>query len=179
MLLAFNIDPTIESPMGGRVINLHRASERQNYVIIASALFLGGLILFGFGALANSKGSEREGPINEPQDTPLPKIVDDYSSLEKYSGTRLDLAMRNAVVDGHKQAVAMLLDRGADPNGNLDGVNWLHMACLNGHKDIVQLLIEHGANVNSRDYFGYTPLDRAEHNEHREIIALLKQHAVK
>jgi ankyrin repeat protein len=162
--VVLNLDPGVDGPYG-RVINLHKASERQNYIIISSIVFLGGLVLVGCGAVAggNKRGDKRaqarQGPDNE---TP-----ENISSLK---------AMRDAAVNGDTCAAAKLLDEGLDVNDHYKGIPWLHMACLNGHTAIVELLIQRGADPALADQYGSYPLEHAQSGGHTPVVALLKKH---
>jgi hypothetical protein len=162
LLVALSIDPSVASPMGARMINYHKASERQNYIIISSAIFLGGLVLFGLGALSQSRAPAQA------------KAQDEDESLASAADL---MAMCDAVVSGNVNAASELLNKGADPNGRYKGIGWLHMACLNDHAAIVALLIQRGADVNVKDRYGSRPVDHAEGND--DILALLRQHRAK
>lgn len=166
LLIALNIDPGVDSPFGGRVINFHKASERQNYIIITSVVFLGGLVLFGFGAVAGARAA--------PQTLNLAK---DWGRDE--TEPLANAAMSHAVVNGHVEVAERLLDQGVGANGHHEGINWLHMACLNGHATIVKLLIARGANVNLKDTYGSTPMEHADNGGHDDIVALLREHGAR
>eukprot|EP01134_Creolimax_fragrantissima_P004934 CFRG4934T1 len=56
-----------------------------------------------------------------------------------------------------------------------DGRSALHIAASEGQLQIAKLLIEAGAKVNTHDRWNMTPTDAAEHGEHTEVIALLKE----
>ena len=82
---------------------------------------------------------------------------------------------------GHVKCLALLLDRGADPNLVCKGgYTPTHCACINGHLKCVQLLIARGANYNAKDASeGYTPLDCARERGHTACVELLlKNNAV-
>jgi ankyrin repeat protein len=67
---------------------------------------------------------------------------------------------------GHPDAVAFLLDRGADievrsTNALLPGVTPLHSAAAGGRTDVALLLLDRGANPNAAQPGGWTPLHQA------------------
>lgn len=70
-----------------------------------------------------------------------------------------------ASLAGHQNAVAYLLDAGADINGrNRDGSTPLHAAAFLGRADIVDLLIRRGVDVKVRSPNGETAINPAEAN---------------
>ena len=50
---------------------------------------------------------------------------------------------------------------------------WLNQAAAEGQEVIVQRLLEEGADLNSKDYYGQTPLSRAAEEEHEAVVRLL------
>jgi ankyrin repeat protein len=95
----------------------------------------------------------------------------DVDKEDKYDNTPL----HEAVYQGHKDIVELLLAYGADVNkaAKVSGCSPLFPAVAYGHKDIVELLIEAGADVNMRDKTEYTPLNSASYQGHKEIAELL------
>jgi len=60
---------------------------------------------------------------------------------------------------GNVEGMALLLDKGADPNARAsDGAVPLHSAVLGSQPEAVRLLAGHGANLESADVRGRTPL---------------------
>jgi Acyltransferase family/Ankyrin repeats (3 copies) len=67
-----------------------------------------------------------------------------------------------AALNGRRDAVALLLDRGAPVDSrNRDGHTALHGAAFMGYDEIVRLLLARGADVNGRSNDGETPLRSA------------------
>ena len=87
-----------------------------------------------------------------------------------------DRALLEAAKAGNIKVVKQHLAAGADINA-INGA--LNQATVRGHKEIVKLLIDKGADVNARDKFGWTPVDRAELGNHKEIANLLRKHGGK
>jgi uncharacterized protein len=87
-------------------------------------------------------------------------------------------ALHLAAFLGHLDTVALLLDRGADPNAvarseQIGPVQPLHSAAATRQIECARLLIAHGADVNARQAGGYTPLHEAAGNGDVELARLL------
>uniref|UniRef100_A0A671NE87 Ankyrin repeat domain 50-like n=1 Tax=Sinocyclocheilus anshuiensis TaxID=1608454 RepID=A0A671NE87_9TELE len=83
---------------------------------------------------------------------------------------------------GHKEAVEILLNAGANLNlADGDGRTALSVAALcvpsaaggRGHGEVVSLLLERGANPEHKDTDGMTPLLLASYEGHEEVVELL------
>ena len=75
---------------------------------------------------------------------------------------------------GHVNASCILLDHGANANGQaVGGATPLHYASFLGHPRVVQLLLEHKAISNARFKDGDTPLLLALSEGYLEIVRLL------
>jgi ankyrin repeat protein len=98
-------------------------------------------------------------------------LMDKSGALPGTAGSR---QLQDAVLRGQADMVALLLDKGADPNQRTpSGGALLHDAALKGHRDIVQLLIGKGARVNERNASGATPLHDAALGGHLAVVELL------
>jgi ankyrin repeat protein len=79
-----------------------------------------------------------------------------------------------AAMHGHADAVALVLDDGANVNAiNTAGMTALHLAAKQGFTDVVKVLLSHKPALNIKDSRGWTPLDWAEKSHHDEIASLL------
>ncbi len=80
---------------------------------------------------------------------------------------------------GHKEVVALLIDKGADVNAmGGEGETPLHKAALVGHNEVVELLIAKGADLSAKSW-GETPLDSAIRIGQTETADLLRKHGSK
>ena len=84
------------------------------------------------------------------------------------------------VFKGHKDIVALLLDKARDTldvnQAGTIGITPLLAACVTEHKDIVALLLDKARDtldVNQADTNGYTPLHAALQMGHTDTVALL------
>jgi cytohesin len=83
--------------------------------------------------------------------------------------------------DGNGDMTRMLLDKGANPNivERTEGRTPLHYAAQRGKKTQAEMLLAHGANMDTRGWYGKTPLSLAKEGDHTEIIELLRKHGAK
>uniref|UniRef100_A0A9J8APR5 Ankyrin repeat domain 50-like n=1 Tax=Cyprinus carpio carpio TaxID=630221 RepID=A0A9J8APR5_CYPCA len=83
-------------------------------------------------------------------------------------------ALRSAAWGGHKEAVRLLLEAGADIDGcDSDGRTALRAAAWGGHEEILLTLLDHGAQVDRSDREGRTPLIAAAYMGHKEAVEIL------
>ena len=79
-----------------------------------------------------------------------------------------------ACIKGHSSITKLLLDRGCNVNAvDPFGYTALHDACCNGYTECVKELLAHGADTSIKNNGGKTPLDKARHNKHDAVVALL------
>lgn len=97
-----------------------------------------------------------------------PKEID---SRDGEGNTALNLAAHN----GHKAAVALLVEYGANiKNKDKDGSTPLHDAAAEGYPEIVELLLKKQSDIiNLRDGDFFTPLHRAARGNHASVIRAL------
>ena len=91
----------------------------------------------------------------------------------KYRNKRAYTALYRAAAGDDYNKCEELLDEGANPNIGVHG-GWtpLCVAAHDGHLPVVSLLIQHGAVLDTVDTDGYTPLFRAEENNHYDVCSL-------
>jgi ankyrin repeat protein len=80
---------------------------------------------------------------------------------------------------GGPEAVAVLLEHGADPDGDVENpmrARPLHAAAAVGDAASVRLLLEAGARPDERQQGGFTPLHAAAHLDDAESARLLLEH---
>jgi hypothetical protein len=81
-----------------------------------------------------------------------------------------------AVSSRYEDIVALLLQRGVDPNlGDKYGITPLIFAAGGGNLPIIRLLLKHGADVNQATKQGISPLHRAASEDHEvALVELLR-----
>ena len=83
-------------------------------------------------------------------------------------------ALIPAVSGGHLDVVRALIKAGANVDQDLGGgVTLLMRAASMGYLGIVQVLMEAGADVKKQDVQGWTALDYAEQNNHKQVVRIL------
>lgn len=88
-------------------------------------------------------------------------------------------ALHFAAFFGRHEAVALLLDRGADVDAR--GTGWmtgtaLHSAASGGHTDAMRLLLDSGADPDARQSHGFVALHAAAQNGRLDDVELLLSH---
>ena len=122
------------------------------------------------GALLPSAGQHRE-PVN----VPIPGGAKPEELLQQ--------ALIYAAIGGSPASAGYLLDRGADVNGvpsgfDRTGASALHWAAAGDNAALAELLLARGADLALKDArYGGTPLDWAEHFNHPDIAAILREAA--
>jgi ankyrin repeat protein len=89
--------------------------------------------------------------------------------------------LMEAAISNHLKVAEKLIERGADINARASffGSTPLMFAAGSGSLKIVKLLLEKGADVNVTNDKGYTALDAAEEEFHKDVIAVLKKAGAK
>ena len=91
-----------------------------------------------------------------------------------YQGRNNDTALHNAVDDGLRDVVEVLIDAGADIEAKDEqGCSPLLLACVLGKLDAVKMLVDAGAAVCATESEGHTCLMSAAHFGHTEIVRYL------
>ncbi|MHC4194437.1 MAG: ankyrin repeat domain-containing protein [Planctomycetota bacterium] len=109
--------------------------------------------------------------------TPAKVFIENGAQLENINGSGQS-ALHLASQKGLNGIVALLVNnKGMSVNlqtQNEFGVTPLHDAALEGQLQTVKLLVKLGANVNKQSKDGWTALDDAVENNHKEIEAFLR-----
>ncbi|CAI7581593.1 unnamed protein product [Penicillium viridicatum] len=87
-------------------------------------------------------------------------------------------ALSDLVSTNDLEGTRLLLQNGADPNGNMQQlkISSLAIAAHEGYDDIVALLLQHGANIEIADHVGHSPLHWAARNNQPDTVRLLLSH---
>lgn len=85
-------------------------------------------------------------------------------------------ALLEACQEGHERVVEMLLEEGANSNGEAGGP--LYAACAQGYKKIVQILLEKGADVNAQGGYYGSALQAACAGRHKKTVEILLDNGV-
>ena len=91
-------------------------------------------------------------------------------SIEELVETNNDSVIQ-AVVDGNKEVVEILLNNGYNVN-QIDNDGWtpLHYAASNRFEDIIKVLIDYGADRTIKDIWGNTPIDLTKYHRSLPIL---------
>ena len=82
-----------------------------------------------------------------------------------------------AAVEGHKDAVEVLLASQADVNARTEyGSTALYLAAVRGHAEVVALLLAHKAEPDAKNNEGWTALAWTEEHSLKDIAKLLRQY---
>ncbi|HEY3333491.1 MAG TPA: ankyrin repeat domain-containing protein [Capsulimonadaceae bacterium] len=84
-----------------------------------------------------------------------------------------DSPLHRASYSGHFEVAKFLLAKGASVEGGQSGITPLHCAASGGHIALAALLLDNRAGLNTRDYFGRTPLAMAREQSQALIAEYL------
>lgn len=87
-----------------------------------------------------------------------------------------DRPLHRAVMEGHTETAAALIELGADVNAaDSQGTRPLHWAADRGHIDTIRLLLSKGAQVTAVDSDGHTAADWAAGEGQSEAESMLRK----
>ena len=95
------------------------------------------------------------------------------------TGSRLGISpLMLAAMNGHSEAVKLLLDHGSDINAQIESNRntALTLACYQGRHEVVSLLLERRANMEHRAKSGLTPLMEAASGGYADVGRVLLDH---
>ncbi|XP_017540718.1 ankyrin repeat domain-containing protein 50 [Pygocentrus nattereri] len=145
LLLCHGADPSLSDLHGQTALTL---AARQGYVSVLQILL--------------------EWAQDQGCDTPAVRALLEHVDSEGWT------ALRSAAWGGHKEAVKMLLEAGAEVDGcDPDGRTALRAAAWGGHEEVLMTLLNHGAKVDRMDHEGRTPLIAAAYMGHKEAVEIL------
>ncbi len=100
--------------------------------------------------------------------------------LKKEETVKGQTSLTQAIIQGWKDVVNMLLDKGMNPNyADILGVTPLHTAVFHQDVEICKLLIARGAKIQTKDLRNQTPYDWNKQFANEELAALLAVPEVK
>jgi hypothetical protein len=115
-------------------------------------------------------------------DTRATRILLDHGFIPR-KGCECDRSLTTAAGNGHTELVRLLLNDGADINGESEfrGTG-LADACYNGHEEVVKLLLDRGADVNTGlsniGLASRNPLEAAAYGGYLGIVQRLLEYGV-
>ncbi len=151
-------------------------------------------LLIAHGADVNATDEEDHTPLWQalkgagPGDTPAERTErEEVAHLLLRSGAEAGqgdlgpfgwISLHCEVSNGHREAVELLIARGADLNAHehLFGATPLHLAAEQGRSDVVEALLAAGAPADSQDSHKTTPLHWAAKAGRADIAQLLLAH---
>jgi uncharacterized protein len=121
-----------------------------------------------------ASGSIREA-VRKADITRIRTLLDKNPNLVRARDSSGYTPLHWASIDGNREVVELLIDRGAEVNGRTPyGLTPLHLASRAGKLDTVKLLISRGAEVNALTKDGVSPLREAISSGHEEVSAILR-----
>ena len=115
----------------------------------------------------------------------------DLAGVQAYLDAGVDINARDengstplhwAALEGHKDIVELLINRGAEVNATSEIGGWtpLHMAASKNHIQVVSFLIKKGADEDAKAIIGgWTPLHWAASEDYDQIVKLLIDNGAK
>jgi hypothetical protein len=113
--------------------------------------------LTGRGAKLNLEGAAGVGRLEVVKTF----FKEDGSMMDTATRTEMEYGFAWASEFGHTAVVGYLLDKGMDPDKQMNGLSGLHWAILGGRTDTIRLLIRSGADLEKRNIYGGTALGAA------------------
>ncbi|KAI1611946.1 hypothetical protein EDD36DRAFT_270435 [Exophiala viscosa] len=114
--------------------------------------------------------------VNGKQDTKLESLLKADHFDERINESDLRALLAKAIIVGYSNGVRLLLEAGANPNGD-PGKGPLHRTIANPYdktrNDIVTLLLSNGCDIEATDDDGRTPLMIACHRGRNDVIKTL------
>lgn len=99
-------------------------------------------------------------------------IEDDPANLNIVNEDGMTPLME-AVTRGRADLVRILINKGADVNGNIQGFTPILVAAQEGQTEIVQILINGNADLNAKNPDGLSPLMAATRDGHLDVVKSL------
>ena len=101
-------------------------------------------------------------------------LISKHPELVNAKGGKEATSMHVAARAGHTDILSLLLEHGADVDGQgMFGQTPLHRAAWSGKLEIGRCLLDHGANIHARDEEDWTPLFTAVFKGHVEFARML------
>ena len=108
---------------------------------------------------------------------PVIKTLFKYDvEINSRTNSRLGISpLMLASMNGHTEAVKLLLSRGGDVNAQIETNRntALTLACFQGRLEVVSLLLDHKAHIEHRAKKGYTPLMESAHGGYVDVARVL------
>jgi uncharacterized protein len=137
-------------------------------------------MLVGLGVDTNAVGSEGNRALDIAclkGDVASTQVLVEHGADPKLRNKTGSTPLHDAALSGNSRLIELLTAHGADVNAvdTESASTPLHYAASFGRFDAVKILLRLGANRAAKDSKGLTALDVAEHNDHPEIIRLLRE----
>jgi ankyrin repeat protein len=140
------------------------------------------IMIFALGAFGLLTQAKDQNPVisavTTKNFTKLRSLINQKTSLIEVDATTKNTPLILAVVIQNNDMLKLLIDSGAQLNGqNIDGNTALHFAVAGGNLDAVEIIAKAGAKLDLKDLQGRTPLSIAIFKGKGFVEALLKYHA--